>query len=203
MTGRLQRFGLVVGAIGLILAIGNLAIFYWVSGFSFLFLGPIAGCAALVALAHGSWRIASVAGFLSICSSVLAGTARRPFYSWQLVLLCAAIAVGFLLACCLWVNYRNNRTLENRPLVAVWIARIQRGLNPLLGATSLTIGLVVWLEFDFAYCSILDGHLVEEFEGFAPYGREVCLLASSAFLMGATTIGCGAWRLGTLASSCP
>ena len=199
-AGTKRRFGFAAGVFSLLLASGNLAIFYWISGFSFLFLGPIALCAALIALAHGSWRIASVAVFLSICSSVLAGTARRPFYSWQLVLLCGAIATACLLAWWLWANYRKNRTIRNRPLLATWLAGIQRGLGPLLGAASLTMGLIAWLEFDLAYCSALSGHLTEQFEGFAPNGARAGLLASGAFLTGMTTIGCGAWRLGTLAT---
>ncbi len=196
MSRKMQRFGLVVGVISLILAIGNLAIFYWTSGFSFLFLGPMAFCGSLVAFAHGSWRIASAAGFLSLCSSILAGTPTRQFYSWQLVLLCGAIAIAIPLGCWLWVNYRKDRTLENRPLVAAWLARIQRGLGPLLGATGLTIGLIAWLEFDLAYCSIFIGHLAEEFTS---AGRGALFLASIAFLLGVTTIGCGVWRLGSLA----
>lgn len=199
-AGRMQRSGLVAGAISMTIAIGNLAIFYWVSGFSFLFLGPIAFCASLIAFVHGSWRLASVAGFLSICSSVLAATARRPFYSWQFVLLCGAIGAGFLLGYFLWANYRKNRTFEGQPLAPAWLSGFRRGLGTLLGLVSLTLGLIVWLEFDFGYCSIFDGHVAQKFRGFAPNGREVAMLASGAFLTGATSIGCGSWRLGTLAT---
>ena len=199
-AGTKRRLGFAAGVFSLIVASGNLAIFYWVDTFSFMFLGPIALCAALIAVVHGSWRIACVAGFLSICSSVLAATARRPFYSWQLVLLCGSIATACMLAWWLWANYRKNRTIKNRPLLAPWHAGIQRGLGPLLGAVSLTMGLIVWLEFDLAYCSVFGGHLTEEFETFAPNGRAVAFLSSSAFLTGVTAIGCGAWRLGTLAT---
>ena len=199
-AGTKRRFGFAAGVVSLIVASGNLAIFYWVDWFSFLFLGPIALCAALIAFAHGSWRIACVAGFLSICSSVLAATARRPFYSWQLVLLCGSIATACLLAWWLWAKYRKVRTIKTRRLLATWLAGIQRGLGPLLGAASLAMGLIVWLEFDLAYCSAFGGHLTEAFETFAPNGMEVALLSSSAFLTGVTAIGCGAWRLGTLAT---
>ena len=59
---------------------------------------------------------------------------------------------------------------------------------------------MVWLEYDFAYCSNFDGHVAQRFRGFAPNGREVAMLASASFLLGVTGIGCGAWRLGTLAT---
>ena len=197
MPRKFPRFGLAVGVISLIAAIANLAFFFWKLGFSFLALGPMAFCGALVAFSHGSWRTASIAGFLSLCSSVLAGTRARTLESWQLALWCGAVAIVLLLGGWLWANYRKDRTLEKRPLLAAWLAGIQRGLGLLLGATSLTIGLIAWLEFDLASCSFFSGHLAEEF---APIGREAVLLAPIAFLLGATTIGCGVWRLGSLAT---
>ena len=190
-------FGVAIGVISLIAAIANLAMFYWVWGIVFLALGPMAFCGALVAFSHGSWRIASVAGFLSLCSSVLAGTRARTLESWQLALLCGAVAIVLLLGGWLWANYRKDRNLEKRPLLAAQLARIQRGLGPLLGATGLTIGLIAWLEFDLASCSFFSGHLAEDF---APIGGEAFLLVPIAFLLGVTTIGCGVWRMGSLAT---
>ena len=196
-TERTRRFGNIVGAFSLIVAIASLADFYFLSGFSFLFLGPIAFCAALVALARGSWRIASVAGFLSICGSVLAGTARRSFDSWQLVLLCGAIAVAILLGWFLWLNYRSDRNLEKRPGLAAWLAAMHRHLGMLLGGSSLAIGLIVWLQFDLASCSIYSGHLAERFSS-TRYAN--AFLAPAAFLTGASAIACGNWRSGLLAA---
>ena len=190
-------FGFWIGVISLIAAIANLGIFYWVTGFFFLALGPMAFCWALVAFAHGSWRIASIAGFLSLCSSVLVGTRGRALQSWQLVLLCGAGAVVLLLGGWLWANYRKDRNLEKRPLLAACLAGMQRGLGLLLGATGLTMGLIVWLEFNLASCSFSDGHLAAEF---APIGGEAIFLAPIAFLLGVTTIGWGVWRLGSFAS---
>ena len=197
MPRKFPRFGLAVGVISLIAAIANLAFFFWKLGFSFLALGPMAFCGALVAFSHGSWRTASIAGFLSLCSSVLAGTRARTLESWQLALWCGAVAIVLLLGGWLWANYRKDRNLEKRPLLAAWLARMQRGLGVLLGATGLTIGLVAWLEFDLASCSFFSGHLAEEFTSI---GGEAFFLAPIAFLLGVTTIGCGVWRLGSFAT---
>lgn len=196
-TARMQRFGLVVGTISLIAAIANLAFFYRISVFTYisLFLGPMAFCGALVAFSHGSWRIASAAGFLSICGSVLDGTRMQTLQSWQLVVFWAAIAAGIPLACWLWANYRKEKSLERRPRMAAGIAEMQCRLGILMGGSSLAIGLIVWLQFDLASCSLYSGHLAERYSS-PPYAAS--FLAPIAFLLGVSTIGCGFWRLGTV-----
>lgn len=196
----MHRIGFIVGAFSLILAIGNLALYYlmvfhWGSGFPLLFLGLMAFCGAWISYSHGSWRIASVVGFLAICGSILTATARLPYSSWQLVLLCGAVAAGPLLGWLLWANYRKDRNLEKRPRLSGWITRTQRHSGLLMGVTGLTLAIIVWLQFDLASCSIYSGHLAERFSS-TRYAN--AFLAPAAFLAGAGAIGCGNWRLGAL-----
>lgn len=55
-AGKMRRSGTVAGVISLTIAIIHLPLLYWASGFGFLFLGPIAFCASVVALVRGSWK---------------------------------------------------------------------------------------------------------------------------------------------------
>lgn len=95
----------------------------------------------------------------------------------------------------MWANYRKDRNLEKRPLLADRIAGIQRHTGLLLGVTSLALGIIVWLQFDLASCSFYSGHLAERFSS-TRYAN--AFLAPAAFLAGAGAIGCGNWRLGAL-----
>lgn len=197
MNRALPGFGLAVGVLSLVLATGNLAVNYWKVGFPLFFLGPIAFCGALVAFSHGSWRLALITGFLATCGSVLAVTSAPTLAFWQLTLLCGAIAVGLLLGWWLWTHYRKHRNPQKRPNLPGWPGRMQRILGPFLGAISVAMGLGAWLELDLAYCSFFAGHVDEEFT--SPATRAF-FIAPIAYLTGVTTIGCRAWRLGTLAT---
>ncbi len=191
-----RPFGLAVGVISLTMAIGNLAALYGL-GFTFLFLGPMAFCGALVALSHGSWRIGSVAGFLALCSSVLAFPGYFSLKPWQLILFFGAVVAGFLLGCLLLANYRSDRNLEKRPYLAAWLAGMQSRPGMLLVGSSLAMGLIVWLQFDLASCSLYSGHLAERFSSTR---NANAFLAPAAFLTGTSAIACGHWRSGLLAA---
>ena len=93
------------------------------------------------------------------------------------------------------MNYRATRKLQTVSYMPAWLLRAQGKLGTITGTISLGIGLLAWLEMDFAYCLAYNIHLSEEF---VPIGSWAFFLAPLAFLGGLTTIGCGAWRLGTI-----
>lgn len=157
----------------------------------------MAFCGALAAFAHGSWRIAVMTAVLALCGSVLAVTRTATLQHWQIALYIAAAITFFLPGGLLWMNYRatgKSRAISDLP---AWLLTAQEKLGPIAGTIGVGIGLLAWLEMDFAYCMAHNIHLSEES---VPGGRHPVVLAPLGFLVGLTAIGCGAWRLGTIAT---
>lgn len=95
------------------------------------------------------------------------------------------------------MNNRATRNLQSSSHLLAWLLRARGQLGAIAGTISLGIGLLAWLDMEFAHCTAHNIHLSEDS---VPGGKQAGLLAPSGFLVGLTAIGCGAWRLGTIAT---